>query len=125
MAITIRPDGSIVASTPQEAVEVQRLIMARQSMRTTSSQVKLNPADSVPQRLIKSLRQYDGQEINAEQLSKVIGLKTAQGVGTKMRHLDRAFRAEGMDLNAVLPSHSGAKGLKRWTVRIPKANGSA
>lgn len=122
---TVNPDGSIVVQTAQQAVEIQQEILARKAGRPApAAQSKARPQLSEPSRVMARLREYDGQKIEAANLCRVIGVDTPKAVGTKMRHLEKAFRAQGIDLHTILPSHSGANGLKRWTVRLPKENGS-
>lgn len=113
----VNPDGSITCDTVEEALRLQRQIVARQQLQTRATHVN---AETSAQSFLDKLKPFENRQINSEQLRKLTGTESAAGLGPKLRHLKNAFGYEGLDLESVLVPNKGRndQGMKTWTVRI-------
>src|SRR5665647_2797476 len=107
MPYTIKPDGSIVCDTPEEAMKMHRVIMTRQApIKEPASQTKLDlpvqrSALSPATRFLDSLKPYNGSTVDSKQMQSILGTSIT-GVGTKLRHIKNSLLSEGKQLDDYL-----------------------
>lgn len=115
---TVHPDGKITCDTLEEALRLQRQIVARQQMQTRAvTQVN---GETPTQAFLSKLKGYENRGINSEQLRKLTDTGSMAGLGPKLRHLRNALGSEGIDLGAILIPNKGRndQGMKTWEVRF-------
>jgi hypothetical protein len=122
MPYTIRLDGSITTDSADEALELQRRIYERQQqtqpaitpLRIKNASIRINGHD-LSDPVFERLRQFDGQELDAEAMREVLGLEKVDGVGSKLYYMKR----RGVPLDDVLRERLDDNNNKVWRVRFP------
>ena len=114
----VNPDGSISCTTPEEALRLQRLILAEQPAKARRSAAAAEAVNTGARQFLESLKPYNGKQVNSDQIRKLTGAETTAGVGPKLRHMREALASEGINLDSYLQQHKerNEDGTRIWTV---------
>ncbi|OGA45567.1 MAG: hypothetical protein A3G25_04835 [Betaproteobacteria bacterium RIFCSPLOWO2_12_FULL_63_13] len=118
---TVKPDGSILCDTLEEALALREATLSRASEAQTQSALKelQRIGQSTPvATFLSKLRPYDGQELDTAGLAKIFEVQSHTVVGPKLRGLRTMFQREGVDLDSYLHEGVGGSGEKVWRVRF-------
>lgn len=117
MPYTVKPDGSIVADTLDEALAIQQHILQSRggdAKAEASRPVKLNGTEFSDEIFVR-LRPYHGKEIGSDVMQNILGLNVPDGIGAKLYYM----RRRGVPLDAVLTERRNENNKKVWMVRFP------
>jgi hypothetical protein len=106
MAVKVQIGNStFFCDTPEEAVKIHSLAGngGGTPMQATvvegSSSLAHKQDDGTAQLFLKKLSPYAGQEVNSEEMAKIVGAKDLSGLGPKMRQLRASFDSANLVLD--------------------------
>jgi hypothetical protein len=117
----VNPDGSIECSTAEDALRLQRVILAENEKHVARRPLIPPRRKLVPQFITETLGKFsdlDGKTLNSDDMQRIFDTESTNGVGTKLRHVRTAFEREGFDLDTYLVPVRGEDGVPRWKVNL-------
>jgi hypothetical protein len=137
MPFTVRPDGTIITDTAEEALALQRAIMSAHAVprrgfmsgggatvmgtgivSDTPLSLKVAEAKKDVDYLLTRLKPYNGKTISSEDLLKIIEVKSVMGVGPRLRGFRSSFASLGGSMDDVLVAEKASNGTVSWKVRL-------
>lgn len=110
--------------TPEEAFRIHQLATGQQPTVIEPSVRRLarHNGRSTAREFLEKLKAYEGKELDATEMVALLGVDSPQGIGTKLRHLNKSLSSEGVALDDYVVSRRASDGTK-WAIRAPVANG--